>query len=89
MAMPAVLSDPERCKQMSLNARRKALEKFVDRRAVDAEGLYYLGRVLKQQGESEKARDYFEQAVDSAKTSPEFRRRSDTRHWSKLAKKEL
>jgi hypothetical protein len=31
----------------------------------------------------------FEQAVDSAKTSPEFRRRSDIRHWSKLAKREL
>jgi Tfp pilus assembly protein PilF len=68
---------------------RVALEKFVERRAVDAEGLYYLGKVLKNQGEFDRAREMFEQAVDSAKTSPEFRRRSDIRHWSKLAKKEL
>jgi Flp pilus assembly protein TadD len=68
---------------------REALEKFVERRSFDAEGLYYLGKVLKQQGETEKAREMFEQAVDSAKTSPEFRRRSDIRFWSKLAKKEL
>jgi Tfp pilus assembly protein PilF len=68
---------------------RVALEKFVERRPVDAEGLYYLGKVLKNQGEPDRAREMFEQAVDSAKTSPEFRRRSDIRHWSKLAKKEL
>jgi tetratricopeptide (TPR) repeat protein len=68
---------------------REALEKFVERRAVDAEGLYYLGKVHKQQGESERARECFEQAVDSAKTSPDFRRNSDVRLWSKLAKKEL
>ena len=68
---------------------REALEKFVDRRSFDAEGLYYLGRVLKQQGETEKAREMFEQAVESAKTSPEFRRRDNIRHWSKLARKEL
>ena len=72
-----------------LNEAREALEKFVDRRSFDAEGLYYLGRVLKQQGETDKAREMFEQAVESAKTSPEFRRRSNIRHWSKLARKEL
>jgi tetratricopeptide (TPR) repeat protein len=68
---------------------REALEKFVERRPVDAEGLYYFGKVLKSQGESERAREMFEQAVDSAKTSPEFRRRGDIRHWSKMAKREL
>jgi len=72
-----------------LNEAREALEKFVDRRSFDAEGLYYLGRVLKQQGETDKAREMFEQAVESAKTSPEFRRRSNIRHWGKLARKEL
>jgi len=68
---------------------RDALEKFVDRRSFDAEGLYYLGRVLKQQGEPDKAREMFEQAIESVKTSPDFRRRSDARHWSKLARKEI
>jgi tetratricopeptide (TPR) repeat protein len=72
-----------------LKEAREALEKFVSRRSFDAEGLYYLGRVLKQQGEMEKAREMFEQAIDSAKTSPEFGRRSDAQHWGKLAKREL
>ncbi|MEP6903279.1 MAG: tetratricopeptide repeat protein [Actinomycetota bacterium] len=67
---------------------REALEKFVERRPVDSEGLYYLGKVLKAQGETEKARDAFEQAVESAKTSPDYRRR-ELKYWSKLAQKEI
>ena len=72
-----------------LKEAREALEKFVERRAFDAEGLYYLGKVLKQQGELEKAREFFEQAVESVRTSPDFRRGADVRLWSKLAKREL
>lgn len=67
---------------------REALEKFVGRRPVDSEGLYYLGKVLKTQGESEKARETFAQAIESAKTSPDYRRR-ELRYWSKLAEKEI
>jgi tetratricopeptide (TPR) repeat protein len=67
---------------------RDALEKYVDRRSGDVEGLYYLGKVLKAQGEMEKAREMFDQAVLSANASPDFRRRN-TRQWSKLAEKEL
>jgi hypothetical protein len=44
--------------------------------------------VLKVQGEYDKAREMFEQAVSSAKSSPDFRRRT-TRPWNKLAEKEL
>jgi hypothetical protein len=33
-----------------------ALEKYIDRRPVDPEGLYYFGRVLKAQGNSDRAR---------------------------------
>jgi tetratricopeptide (TPR) repeat protein len=65
-----------------------ALEKFVERRPVDAEGLYYLGKVFKEQNETEKAREMFERAVESAKTSPDYRRR-ELRQWSKLAQKEI
>lgn len=65
-----------------------ALEKFVDRRAVDPEGLYYLGRVLKAKGENDRAREMFEQAVQSAKSSPYFRSKQ-LGQWSKLAQKEL
>lgn len=71
-----------------LTEARDALEKFVDRRSVEVEGLYYLGRVYKAQGEPEKAREMFEEAIQSAKTSPDFRRRN-TKQWSKLAQKEI
>ena len=67
---------------------RNALETFVERRPVDSEGLYYLGKVLKEQGETEKAKDMFLDAIESAKTSPDYRKR-ELRHWSKLAEKEL
>ena len=65
-----------------------ALEKYVDRRAVDPEGLYYLGRVMKAKGDNDRARDLFEEAVQAAKTSPYFRSRQ-LGQWSKLAQKEL
>jgi tetratricopeptide (TPR) repeat protein len=71
-----------------LGEARDALEKFTIRRSADVEGLYYLGKVLKAKGEPEKAREVFEQAIQSANASPDFRRR-DTKHWSKLVQKEL
>jgi len=71
-----------------LTEARDALEKYVERRAFDSEGLYYLGKVLKAQGETERAREMFQQAVESAKTSPDYRQR-DLRYWSKLAQKEI
>jgi tetratricopeptide (TPR) repeat protein len=67
---------------------REALEKFAERRPFDAEGLYYLGKVLKAQSEHRMARDFFVQAVESVKTSPIYRRR-EVRYWSKLAEKEI
>jgi tetratricopeptide (TPR) repeat protein len=65
-----------------------ALEKFVDRRPVDPEGLYYFGRVLKAQGNSDRAREMFEQAIDSVNSSPDYRQR-EIRKWKKLAEKEV
>jgi tetratricopeptide (TPR) repeat protein len=65
-----------------------ALEKYVDRRPVDPEGLYYCGKALKGQGKNERAKEMFEQAVDSVKSSPAYRRR-DTQKWQKLAEKEI
>jgi Flp pilus assembly protein TadD len=67
---------------------RKPLETFVERRPVDSEGLYYLGKVLKAQGETEKAREMFTEAIESARTSPDYRRR-ELQQWSKLSQKEL
>ncbi len=71
-----------------LTEARDALEKFVERRSVEVEGLYYLGKVYKAQGEPDKAREMFEEAILSAKTSPDFRRRN-TKQWSRLAQKEI
>ena len=70
-----------------LTESREALEKFVERRAFDPEGLYYLGKVFKAQGETDQAREVFGQAVESARNSPDYRRR-EVKYWSKLAQKE-
>lgn len=64
------------------------LEKYVDRRPVDPEGLYYFGRSLKAQGNNDRAREMFEQAVDSVNSSPHYRRR-EIQKWRKLAEKEI
>ena len=66
----------------------EALEKYVERRPVDPEGLYYYGRALKGLGKNDRAREMFEQAVDSVKSSPHYRRR-DIQKWQKLAEKEI
>lgn len=71
-----------------LSDARDALEKFVDRRATDVEGLYLLGKVLKTQGETERAAEIFREAVECAQLSPDFRRGS-TNQWRRLAQKEL
>lgn len=71
-----------------LSEAREALEKFNERRSADIEGLYYLGKVLKAQGETEKAAATFAEAVASAKASPNFHRRTASK-WRKLAQKEL
>jgi tetratricopeptide (TPR) repeat protein len=71
-----------------LTEAREALETFAARRPFDAEGLYYIGKVLKAQSEHRMARDFFVQAVESVKNSPLYRRR-EVRYWSKLAEKEI
>ncbi len=71
-----------------LNEAYEPLEKFVERRNVDPEGLYYFGKLLKAKGENDRAREMFEAAVESAKTSPYFRTRQ-LGQWAKLAQKEL
>lgn len=65
-----------------------ALAKFVERRNVDPEGLYYYGKVLKARGEPDRAREMFESAIDSARTSPYFRTRQ-LGQWVRLAQKEI
>lgn len=71
-----------------LDQAHDALEKFTIRRSADVEGLYYFGKVLKAQGKTDQAREIFQQAVQSANSSPDFSRRG-TKHWSRLAQKEI
>jgi Tfp pilus assembly protein PilF len=71
-----------------LDDAREALDKFVERRSADVEGLYYLGKVLKAQGEHDRASATFAEAVDSARTAPDYHK-NRTRHWSKLAQREI
>lgn len=71
-----------------LNEAHEPLEKFVERRPVDPEGLYYFGKLLKAKGEEDRAREMFESAIESARTSPYFRSRQ-LGQWAKLASKEL
>ncbi|HKP68732.1 MAG TPA: tetratricopeptide repeat protein [Pyrinomonadaceae bacterium] len=65
-----------------------ALEKYVDRRPADPEGLYYFGKALKGLGNNDRAKEMFEQAVDSVKSSPAYRQR-DIQKWRKLAEREI
>jgi Tfp pilus assembly protein PilF len=70
------------------NEALNALEKYVTRRPVDPEGLYYFGKVLAETGQSERAREMFEQAIESVTIAPSYRQYA-LRKWSKLAEKEL
>ena len=69
-------------------AARDALEKFVERRSLDPEGLYYLGMALKADGSDESAREKFNETIEAAKIAPSYQRR-EANHWRKLAQKEL
>lgn len=65
-----------------------ALEKYVARRPVDPEGLYYLGKLLAETGQTERAKEMFEQAIESVRIAPSYRQR-ELRKWGKLAEKEM
>ena len=64
------------------------LEKYVDRRNYDPEGLYLLGRALKKLGRNQEARSAFERCVEAVQTLPSHRRRQTAR-WKGAAQSEL
>lgn len=71
-----------------LDEAQENLEKFIERRSSDPEGLYYLGKVYKKRGNGEKAKEIFGQVIEAAQSSPDFRRH-EIKNWVKLAKKEI
>ncbi len=67
---------------------KDALEKFIDRRPYDPEGLYYLGKTLEQLEQRDEAREVFGRCIEAVKTMPSYRYR-EHRKWDKLAKERL
>jgi hypothetical protein len=67
---------------------RSVLERFVEKRPYDPEGLHRLGVACRALGETEKARGLFERCVEAARTAPDHRQR-EVRPWRHEAEKEL
>ncbi len=67
---------------------RPALEKYVERRPYDPEGLYWLGKALGALGEQGAARESFTRCVEAAKTAPSYRGNA-VRRWGRMAAGEL
>lgn len=67
---------------------REALEKFLDRRTYDPEGLYYYGKTLEQLAQRNEACEAFSRCVEAVKTMPSYRYR-EHRKWDKLARDRL
>ena len=67
---------------------KAAIEKFIDRRPYDPEGLYYLGKTLEQLEQRDEAREVFNRCCEAVKTMPSYRYR-EHRKWDKLARDRL
>jgi tetratricopeptide (TPR) repeat protein len=67
---------------------RQALEKYVERRPYDPEGLYHFGETLRNLGEAERAQEMYKQCLQAVKTMPYYRR-NEVSKWSRLAQAKL
>jgi tetratricopeptide (TPR) repeat protein len=67
---------------------RSALERFLDRRPSDAEGLYTMGMTLDALGLKDEARESMEAVVDALRTAPTYKYRLD-RRWLREAQSYL
>ena len=67
---------------------RQTLEKYVERRPYDPEGLYHFGETLWIMGEAERAQEMYKQCVQAVKTMPYYRR-NEVSKWSRLAQAKL
>jgi Flp pilus assembly protein TadD len=67
---------------------RPMLERYVENRPYDPEGLYLLGLTLKKSGETDKARETLLRCVEATKTAPDYRQ-GELRRWRQLAQAEL
>jgi tetratricopeptide (TPR) repeat protein len=67
---------------------KAALEKYLERRPYDPEGLYHCGETMRQLGEMNRAKELFQQCLEAVKTMPYYRR-NEVSKWSKLAQAKL
>jgi Tfp pilus assembly protein PilF len=67
---------------------RQALEKYVERRPYDPEGLYHFGETLRNLGDAERAQEMYKQCLQAVKTMPYYRR-NEVSKWSRLAQARL
>jgi tetratricopeptide (TPR) repeat protein len=66
----------------------QALEKYVERRPFDPEGLYHFGETLQSMGDAQRAQEMYNQCVLAVKTMPYYRR-NEVSKWSRLAQAKL
>ena len=70
------------------NDARQFLEEYLERRAYDPEGLYYLGQALEGLNRQAEARQAYKRAVEAVNTAPRYRRREIGR-WGRLAHRQM
>jgi tetratricopeptide (TPR) repeat protein len=63
------------------------LERFLERRPYDAEGLYYYGQALEGLGKMKEAREAYERAIEAANLAPRYLRQVAGR-WGRMARKQ-
>jgi tetratricopeptide (TPR) repeat protein len=66
----------------------QSLERYLERRPYDPEGLCWHGRVLVKLGQNGAARAAFDQAIEAVRTMPPARKRQ-VRSWESEARREL
>ncbi|MBI1786983.1 MAG: tetratricopeptide repeat protein [Acidobacteria bacterium] len=69
-------------------AAREELTLYTARRPYDPEGLYYFGQALDKTGDTARAREVYQQAIDAVRSAPHYRR-AILQRWSRLAYREL
>lgn len=57
----------------------EALERFLERRASDPEGLYLMGRAAAGLGDARGAREWMQRCVEAVRTAPAYKYRADKR----------
>lgn len=66
----------------------EVLDSYCNQRSFDPQGLYLLGSAYLAQDDRDLAKEFFERALDAAKTAPDYRQ-AEVALWGRKAKKSL